>query len=219
MNSTKRPRVWATGGEPAQAPAASPAASSTSDAPPSVSDSESCLDKAGFARYLHISIRSLDRAAAAGAILVPDAWCGRLAPVASILGRKMDARQAAATRQGMAPMTISPPDAWALRRLLTGQSLNGELDALAEPWKTMGEYLAPLPKQACQGAWQAMLVARPERRRAGQGPRANRPDSPATASPASHIRDGRRCSQGHGEHSLAVGGMDSDLWHRGYRQP
>ena len=57
----------------------------------------------------------------------------------------------------------SPPDAWALRRLLTGHDLNGELDTLPTPLKEMGEYLAGLDKKARPTAWQAMMAARPDR--------------------------------------------------------
>jgi hypothetical protein len=58
--------------------------------------------------------------------------------------------------------TLNPSHAWALRRLLIGHDLNGELDTLAEPWKRMGEHLAGLDKKARQVAWHAMLAARPE---------------------------------------------------------
>ena len=60
-------------------------------------------------------------------------------------------------------MTIRPPDAWTLRRLLYGLDVNGELDALPEPFKSMGEHLAGLNKKSRNAAWQAMLAARPER--------------------------------------------------------
>jgi hypothetical protein len=60
-------------------------------------------------------------------------------------------------------MTIRPPDAWILRRLLCGHDANGKLDALPEPWKAMGEHLAGLGKKARPAAWTAMLAALPER--------------------------------------------------------
>src|SRR5208337_4937236 len=44
-------------------------------------------------------------------------------------------------RKGWKTMTISPPDAWAFGRVLCDQPLNGELDAMAEPWKTMAARL------------------------------------------------------------------------------
>jgi len=56
-------------------------------------------------------------------------------------------------------MTIRPPDAWTLRRLLCGLDVNGELDALPEPFKSMGEHLAGLNKKSRSAAWQAMLAA------------------------------------------------------------
>jgi hypothetical protein len=59
-------------------------------------------------------------------------------------------------------MTISLPDAWALRRILVDLPLNGELDALPEPLKAMGEHLASLNKRNRTAAWTAMLAARPE---------------------------------------------------------
>ena len=60
-------------------------------------------------------------------------------------------------------MTIGPPDAWTLRRLLCGYSMNGQPTSLADPWKRMAEHLDGLPKKARPAAWTAMLVARPER--------------------------------------------------------
>jgi hypothetical protein len=59
-------------------------------------------------------------------------------------------------------MTIRPPDAWTLRRLLCGYSMNGQLTSLADPWKRMAEHLDGLPKEGRQAAWMAMLAARPE---------------------------------------------------------
>jgi len=59
-------------------------------------------------------------------------------------------------------MTIRPPDAWTLRRLLCGYSMNGQLTSLPDPWKRMGEHLDGLPKEGRQAAWMAMLAARPE---------------------------------------------------------
>jgi hypothetical protein len=60
-------------------------------------------------------------------------------------------------------MTISPPDAWAFGRLLCDQPLNGELDTMTEPWKTMAAHLAALPVADRQIHLQAMLAARPDR--------------------------------------------------------
>jgi hypothetical protein len=54
-------------------------------------------------------------------------------------------------------------DAWALGRPLCRQSVNGELDAMIEPWRSMAIYLDALPPVDRPTAWQAMLAARPER--------------------------------------------------------
>jgi len=59
-------------------------------------------------------------------------------------------------------MMIQPPDAWTLRRVLADLPLNGDLAALPEPWKTMGEHLDSLNKKARTAAWKAMLAARPD---------------------------------------------------------
>jgi hypothetical protein len=60
-------------------------------------------------------------------------------------------------------MLIRPPDAYVLRRVLCDHNVNGELDTLSEPWKTVGEHLASLNKEARTTAWAAMLAALPER--------------------------------------------------------
>jgi hypothetical protein len=60
-------------------------------------------------------------------------------------------------------MTISPPDAWVLRRLLAGQVLNGQIATLADPWQAMASHLDGLPLPDRSPAWSAMLAARPER--------------------------------------------------------
>ena len=83
-----------------------------------------------------------------------------------------------------------------LRRLLVGHDLNGELDALPEPWKKMGEHLAGLSKKARPTAWQAMMAARPDHDELVKaltdvdplGP----PPAIATAAP---VRDPGRCRQ------------------------
>jgi hypothetical protein len=53
--------------------------------------------------------------------------------------------------------------AYLLRRLLVGHDVNGELDAMPEPWKGMAAHLAGLGTKTCPTAWKAMLAARPER--------------------------------------------------------
>ncbi len=59
---------------------------------------------------------------------------------------------------------MMPPYAtWTLARALAGMDLNGELDAVAEPWKGMARHLAQLPPPDRAAAFQAMLAARPDR--------------------------------------------------------
>ncbi|AMV38782.1 DUF3987 domain-containing protein [Planctomyces sp. SH-PL62] len=61
---------------------------------------------------------------------------------------------------------MSIPDAsvaWLLRRLLSDQPINGELAALAEPWKTIGEHLAELPIDGRGAAWELLSAALPGR--------------------------------------------------------
>jgi hypothetical protein len=60
-------------------------------------------------------------------------------------------------------MTISPPHAWTLARLVANLPLNGELDALPEPYRTMGGHLAGLPPETRKTVWPAMLSSRTER--------------------------------------------------------
>jgi len=58
---------------------------------------------------------------------------------------------------------MPPYAAWTLARALAGMDLNGELDAVAEPWKGMARHLAQLPPPDRAAAFQAMLAARPDR--------------------------------------------------------
>jgi hypothetical protein len=58
---------------------------------------------------------------------------------------------------------ILPPDAWVLARLVANQALNGEVAALPESLRPMGEHLAPLKPKDRPAAWKAMLAARPDR--------------------------------------------------------
>jgi hypothetical protein len=93
---------------------------------------------------------------------------------------------------------------WALRRLLIGESLNGELAALSEPFRTMANHLADVtPGKAARGKarreafaaaraplWEAMMAARPDRVEIikalagidpeGPPPETEAPDWPAT---------------------------------------
>jgi hypothetical protein len=69
-------------GNTLQINALSSAPAATSDGPPTVNESDEaavsvCLDKAGLARFLNLSVRSLDRANAMGMLPHPDLVCGR----------------------------------------------------------------------------------------------------------------------------------------------
>ena len=55
---------------------------------------------------------------------------------------------------------IGPIDAWTLRRLMTGHALNGELQALSEPFRPLAGHLSALPLEARQGAWEGFLCGR-----------------------------------------------------------
>jgi len=58
---------------------------------------------------------------------------------------------------------MPPRAAWTLAQTLAGMALNGELDALAEPWKGMVAHFTGLPPPDRPAAFQAMLAARPDR--------------------------------------------------------
>jgi len=58
---------------------------------------------------------------------------------------------------------MPPSAAWRLTRVLAGMDINGELDAMAEPWKGMASHLAELPPPYREAAFQAMLAARSDR--------------------------------------------------------
>lgn len=58
---------------------------------------------------------------------------------------------------------IRPIDAWALRRLMTGYTLNGELQALTEPFRPLASHLSSLPLEARRGAWEGFLCGRADR--------------------------------------------------------
>jgi hypothetical protein len=60
-------------------------------------------------------------------------------------------------------MAIDSFDAWVLARAAAGQPLDGDVDALAEPYKAMAEHLAGLDVQDLTIAWPAMLAGRPDR--------------------------------------------------------
>src|SRR4051812_33622633 len=75
----------------------------------------------------------------------------------------MEARVDPPMDRGGWPPMIQPSDAWAFGRVLCDQPLNGELAAMAEPWKAMAAHLAALPVADRQIHLQAMLAARPDR--------------------------------------------------------
>jgi hypothetical protein len=60
-------------------------------------------------------------------------------------------------------MSIRPLDAWTLRRVLTGQSVNGQIDAMDEPWQGIAKHLAGLGPKARAATWDSMLLARQDR--------------------------------------------------------
>ncbi|MGO8903935.1 MAG: AAA family ATPase, partial [Isosphaeraceae bacterium] len=68
--------------------------------------------------------------------------------------------------------------AWTLARALAGMDVTGELDALAETWRSMARHLAGLPKKARPAAWLAMLAARPDRDELAKAIEDQRPDQP-----------------------------------------
>lgn len=57
---------------------------------------------------------------------------------------------------------IRPLDAWAIRRLLAGYELNGELAALSDPLRRLTVRLGALPPKRRLDAWEGYLCARPD---------------------------------------------------------
>jgi hypothetical protein len=57
-------------------------------------------------------------------------------------------------------MSVSPIDAWTIRRLLTGQSLNGEPRTLSGPFRQLAAHLDVLPTRARQTAFDGFLCGR-----------------------------------------------------------
>lgn len=62
-------------------------------------------------------------------------------------------------------MSISQSNAWVLARLLCDRPVNGELAALPEPWKAMGDRLASTPLEGRARLWSDMTTALPDRGR------------------------------------------------------
>lgn len=57
---------------------------------------------------------------------------------------------------------ITPFDAWAFAKLNAGDTLNGELDQIADVFKSMAVYLNGVPAKSRGPVWQAMMAARPD---------------------------------------------------------
>jgi hypothetical protein len=55
---------------------------------------------------------------------------------------------------------IRPCDAWVLRRLLVGHTLNGELEAVSTPLRRLADHLASLPSEGLQGPCDGFLAGR-----------------------------------------------------------
>ena len=72
----------------------------------------------------------------------------------------------------------TPRENWTLARLLAGMDLNGETDAMAEPWRSMAEALAAVPAPDRPAAFQLMLAARPDRDELVMDLANERPDEP-----------------------------------------
>jgi AAA domain len=58
---------------------------------------------------------------------------------------------------------IQPLEAWSIRRLLYGESVNGELEAASETFRRLADHLLSLPADGRQGAWDGFLCARSDR--------------------------------------------------------
>ncbi len=58
---------------------------------------------------------------------------------------------------------IQPLEAWSIRRLLYGQTVNGELEAASETFRRLADHLLCLPPDRRQGAWDGFLCARADR--------------------------------------------------------
>ncbi|MFO0889337.1 MAG: hypothetical protein U0790_09385 [Isosphaeraceae bacterium] len=83
--------------------------------------------------------------------------------------------------EGKEVVLIEPRDAWALRRVLIGQPLNGELEGMDQPWQGMAKHLLGLDLKVRMTTWDTMLMARHEREElvrtlANQNPNAPMPD-------------------------------------------
>ncbi len=57
---------------------------------------------------------------------------------------------------------MTPLDAWVLARLLSGQSVNGELADVSKPFKGVADHLNGLPLDDRQASWNGFLASRPD---------------------------------------------------------
>jgi hypothetical protein len=60
---------------------------------------------------------------------------------------------------------VTTCDAWLLRRLLTGNTVNGELQAVSKRFRGVAELLSALPLEARQGAWNGFLSGQDDNER------------------------------------------------------
>ena len=95
---------------------------------------------------------------------------------------------------------ITARAAWVLRRVIAGQSVNGELAALAEPFRRLASHLEGLPDDARQTTLGGFLAhyARPEADelvKALSGADVTDPTGPEPSRTASPNRNAGRCSR------------------------
>jgi hypothetical protein len=57
---------------------------------------------------------------------------------------------------------MSPLTAWVVARLLCGETLNGELQAVHEPFRRLAAHLTALTLEARQGAWDGFVCGQPD---------------------------------------------------------
>ena len=63
------------------------------------------------------------------------------------------------------PTLDAPYDAWAFARVVSGHTLNGEIEAVSEAWKGLAEHLAGLTPEARGTAFEGFLAGRDDRDR------------------------------------------------------
>jgi hypothetical protein len=88
---------------------------------------------------------------------------------------------------------LLPRDAWTLRKLLAGQPVNGELEALSGPFQGIGAHLVTLPPEERLGAWGGFLAGKVNAAELNQALAAVDPLGPApeavTARRTAHLGD------------------------------